>query len=33
MWGDELRILRRANDHKAALEAFRDRRDPVFTRS
>lgn len=33
IWGDELRILRRSNDHKAALEAFRERRDPVFTRS
>ena len=33
MWGDELRVLRKSNDHRAALEAFRDRRDPVFTRS
>jgi enoyl-CoA hydratase/carnithine racemase len=33
MLGDELRVLRRSNDHKAALAAFRERRDPVFTRS
>jgi enoyl-CoA hydratase len=33
MWGDELRVLRKSNDHKAALAAFRERRDPVFTRS
>ncbi|HEY3950364.1 enoyl-CoA hydratase/isomerase family protein [Phenylobacterium sp.] len=29
----ELRTLRRSNDHKAAVAAFRERRDPVFTRS
>jgi enoyl-CoA hydratase/carnithine racemase len=29
----ELRVLRRSNDHKAAIAAFRERRDPVFTRS
>jgi enoyl-CoA hydratase/carnithine racemase len=29
----ELRILRRSNDHKAAVAAFREKRDPVFTRS
>ncbi|MCW5760983.1 MAG: enoyl-CoA hydratase/isomerase family protein, partial [Phenylobacterium sp.] len=33
IWGEELRVLRRSNDHKAALDAFRERRDPVFTRS
>jgi enoyl-CoA hydratase len=33
MAGQELKTLRRSNDHKAALEAFRERRDPVFTRS
>lgn len=33
MWGEELRVLRRSNDHKAAVAAFRERRDPVFTRS
>ena len=29
----ELRVLRTSNDHKAAVAAFRERRDPVFTRS
>jgi len=29
----ELRLLRRSNDHKAAVAAFREKRDPVFTRS
>lgn len=33
MLGRELRVLRRSNDHKAAVAAFRERRDPVFTRS
>lgn len=33
IWGDELRALRRSNDHKAAIAAFRERRDPTFTRS
>ena len=33
MLGQELRVLRRSNDHKAAVQAFRERRDPVFTRS
>ena len=33
MWAQELRVLRRSNDHKAAVAAFRERRDPVFTRS
>jgi enoyl-CoA hydratase/carnithine racemase len=33
MLGLELRVLRRSNDHKAAVAAFRERRDPVFTRS
>ena len=31
--GPELRVLRRSNDHKAAVAAFRERKDPVFTRS
>ena len=31
--GPELRILRRSNDHKAAVAAFRQRATPVFTRS
>ena len=31
--GDELRVLRRSNDHKAAIAAFRERREPTFTRS
>jgi enoyl-CoA hydratase/carnithine racemase len=29
----ELRVLRKSADHKAAVAAFRDRKDPVFTRS
>jgi len=29
----ELARLRRSNDHRAALEAFREKRDPDFTRS
>jgi enoyl-CoA hydratase/carnithine racemase len=29
----ELRVLRKSSDHKAAVAAFRERRDPVFTRS
>jgi enoyl-CoA hydratase/carnithine racemase len=33
MQGPELRILRRSDDHKAALAAFRERREPTFTRS
>ena len=33
MLGAELRVLRKSNDHKAAVAAFRERRDPVFTRS
>jgi enoyl-CoA hydratase len=33
MWADELRVLRRSNDHKAAVAAFRERREPTFTRS
>ncbi|MDB5426638.1 MAG: enoyl-CoA hydratase/isomerase family protein [Phenylobacterium sp.] len=33
MLGQELRVLRRSADHKAAIAAFRERRDPVFTRS
>lgn len=36
-WGaiaaPELRVLRKSADHKAAVAAFRDRKDPVFTRS
>ncbi|MET0274528.1 MAG: enoyl-CoA hydratase/isomerase family protein [Phenylobacterium sp.] len=31
--GEELKALRRSGDHRAALEAFRERRDPVFSRS
>ena len=31
--GPELRVLRKSNDHKAAVAAFRERKDPVFTRS
>jgi enoyl-CoA hydratase/carnithine racemase len=31
--GPELRVLRKSNDHKAAVAAFRERRDPLFTRS
>ena len=33
MQAAELRTLRRSNDHKAAVAAFREKRDPVFTRS
>jgi len=33
MAAPELRTLRRSADHKAAVAAFRERRDPVFTRS
>jgi len=33
IWGEEQRVLRASNDHKAAVAAFRERRDPVFTRS
>jgi len=33
MLGQELRVLRHSNDHKAAVAAFRERCDPVFTRS
>ncbi len=33
MWSEDLRVLRRSNDHKAAVTAFRDRTKPVFTRS
>ena len=29
---DEMRILRASHDHKAALTAFREKRDPIFTR-
>jgi enoyl-CoA hydratase len=29
----ELRVLRSSNDHRAAVAAFRERKDPVFTRS
>src|SRR5437763_1469991 len=36
-WGaiaaPELRVLRKSNDHHAAVAAFRERKDPVFTRS
>ena len=33
IWDEELRMLRGTKDHAAAVEAFRERRDPVFTRS
>ena len=33
MQAQELRVLRRSKDHKAAVAAFREKRDPVFTRS
>ena len=33
MAAPELRILRKSNDHHAAVAAVRERRDPVFTRS
>ena len=33
IWGEELRVLRRSDDHKAAIAAFRERREPTFTRS
>jgi enoyl-CoA hydratase/carnithine racemase len=33
MLGRELRVLRKSNDHKLAVAAFRERKDPVFTRS
>lgn len=33
MLGQELRVLRKSNDHKIAVAAFRERKDPVFTRS
>ena len=33
MAAPELRTLRHSADHKAAIAAFRERRDPVFTRS
>lgn len=32
IWGEEQRVLRASDDHKAAVAAFRERRDPVFTR-
>jgi len=33
IWGEEQRALRRSNDHKAAVAAFRERREPQFTRT
>ena len=33
MAGPELRRLRGSHDHKAAIAAFRERREPTFTRS
>lgn len=33
MAAPELRVLRRSADHRAAVAAFRERADPVFTRS
>jgi enoyl-CoA hydratase/carnithine racemase len=36
-WGaiaaPELKVLRKSNDHHAAVAAFRERKDPIFTRS
>jgi enoyl-CoA hydratase len=36
-WGaiaaPELKVLRKSNDHHAAVAAFRERKDPVFTRT
>ena len=32
IWGEEQRVLRASDDHRAAVAAFRERRDPVFTR-
>lgn len=33
MLAHEVRVLRKSNDHKIAVAAFRERKDPVFTRS
>lgn len=33
MLAAELRVLRKSQDHKIAVAAFRERKDPVFTRS
>ena len=33
MLGAELRVLRKSNDHRIAVAAFRDRKEPAFTRS
>jgi hypothetical protein len=33
MQAPEIEVLRASADHKAALAAFRERREPVFTRS
>lgn len=33
MQATHLRVLRRSADHKEAVKAFREKRDPVFTRS
>src|SRR6185312_16687353 len=33
MQAPEIEVLRASADHRAALEAFRERREPVFTRS
>jgi enoyl-CoA hydratase/carnithine racemase len=32
MLDEEMAVLRQSDDHRVALEAFRERRDPVFTR-
>jgi enoyl-CoA hydratase/carnithine racemase len=31
--GREISVLRHSNDHKEAVRAFREKRDPNFTRS
>jgi enoyl-CoA hydratase/carnithine racemase len=33
MQAAELRILRRSRDHREAVDAFREKRDPIFSRT